>query len=720
MCGRVVGTDVDRRNADKLTQVLRWFEDWEQETRTARKAAEQDRDYYDGLQWSDSDKADVEERGQAAIVKNRIFKKINFLLGMEVRNRADPKAFPRTPAHDEDVLASTDGIRYVCDSEDFDKKSSGTWGNELIEGYGGCVVEHEIVTDKNTGEKRVEVRVRGVKWDRLWYDLHSREHDFSDATHRGISYWADLNDHIRNYGKKAGVASNYADVLREAFVSGGNQAGDETHEDKPETIWSSTEGGRQRLRVSECFYLDEKVDESGESTGEVCWYFCAYTKAGFVVPPRPTGYVDEHGHDVCPLEMVSAFVTRKGVRYGLVRHMIGPQDEVNKRSSKYLHLLSVRQFAFEDGAFPDETEASIQMAKPDGKIRVNRGALADNRFQLLPTADMAQGQFNLYQEAKADIDSIGPDVPNLAAMPAAASGRARQMALQIGSLELTPVEDNHKRWKRAVYRQIWWRIRQFWPEEKWLRVRDDAERSGFRFVALNRRMTRGERFMELLKKEVPMESAASSVLGNDAPLVVQQAGQMHQAMMQQMGPQAQQIPPDQMQQHMTQLLMRHPKMQEEFTANEVAQLDVDIVLDESPDTTILQQEEAEQLREVIQSIIATGAPDPSMVKFLLELLVEALQLRSKRKILEMMRKAPDPQRAQMQQMMQQLQQRQAQAGVAVTESQAQLNQAKAAQATADAQVTAPQAAADVEAKKAQAMKDAAAAGEKMGGPAVPV
>lgn len=699
-CRRKVGTASDDEDQATLTKVIAWFEDWETATEEARKDAERDHDYYDGIQWTADEISDLKSRGQPPIVKNRIFKKINFLLGQEVRNRADPKALPRSPAHDDDVRAVTDALRYVCDAEDFDATSSACWFDVVTKGYGGAVVEHEKI-----GEE-IEVKIRHVKWDRLWFDLHSRKADFSDALHFGISTWYDVDDAVDFYAKRQDAVDNAKDIIEAGFGSHGSSPLDETHEDRPKGQWTSAAGNRKRVLVSECYYRDGKD-----------WYVCHYTKAGFVVKPRKTGYLDEAGNSCCALVVNSAFVTRDGDRYGLIRHMIGPQDEINKRSSKALHWLSVDRVISEDGAVLDPDEAQTERAKPDGWIRVERGALQNGRIQFEKGIDMAQGQVQLLAEAKQEIDSIGPEVPQIGSLPNAASGRALMMRQQIGSLELAPLEDGHKRWKRNIYRQIWYRVRQFWASEKWLRVTDDADRTGYRFVGLNRQMTRGQRFSELLSKEVPVESALAAVLGPQSQLVMQQAQQQSQSMAQQ-SPQQTQMPPEQQQAQLTQMLMRHPRMADPMIAGDVAELDVDIVLDESPDVSVLQQEEYEKLVELIPSFLqAQQSP-----QLLLEMALEASQLRSKKRLLEMLKKPPDPQAMQLQQAMQQLGAEQAKASVAHTQaqtqaatSQAQLNQAKAQQAGAEAQTTAPLAQAEIEAKKAGAMHDAATAGMRAGG-----
>jgi hypothetical protein len=135
---------------------------------------------------------------------------------------------------------------------------------------------------------------------------------------------------------------------------------------------------------------------------------------------------------------------------------------------------------------------------------------------------------------------------------------------------------------------------------------------------------------------------------------------------------------------------------------------MDIVLDEAPDVAIIQQEEAEGITKIGETMIAAGQPFP------LELAIEVSSLRGdkKKKLAAIIEKGrqPDPAVAQMQQQMQELQASMAQvqlaltqAQVAKTESEAQLNQAKVEQVGADIQV-----------KHAQAIGHAVEAGSRAG------
>jgi hypothetical protein len=69
--------------------------------------------------------------------------------------------------------------------------------------------------------------------------------------------------------------------------------------------------------------------------------YCEFTKAGSW-PTADQPYVDQDGESYCPWIFESANVDRENNRYGEMRHLIDPQDEVNKRRSKALHLLNSR------------------------------------------------------------------------------------------------------------------------------------------------------------------------------------------------------------------------------------------------------------------------------------------------------------------------------------------------------------------------------------------
>src|SRR5688500_14870806 len=106
--------------ADGLLDVgdlCRLFEESEDATLTARKNAERDRDYVDSKQLTTEELAALEARGQPPQIDNRIKSKVDYLIGLEKKQRIDPKALPRTPIHENDADAATQALRYVAEEQ---------------------------------------------------------------------------------------------------------------------------------------------------------------------------------------------------------------------------------------------------------------------------------------------------------------------------------------------------------------------------------------------------------------------------------------------------------------------------------------------------------------------------------------------------------------------------------------------------------------------------
>ena len=90
--------NVSGTSDDLLTMLQEQFVEAADSTTDARDESELHRQYYDGVQWTDTELAALRARNQPPITDNRIKDKIEYLLGLERRTRTDPKAFPRTRA----------------------------------------------------------------------------------------------------------------------------------------------------------------------------------------------------------------------------------------------------------------------------------------------------------------------------------------------------------------------------------------------------------------------------------------------------------------------------------------------------------------------------------------------------------------------------------------------------------------------------------------------
>jgi hypothetical protein len=407
---------------------------------------------------------------------------------------------------------------------------------------------------------------------------------------------------------------------------------------------------RRRVRVAECW---------SREGGKV--FFSQFTKGG-ILSRMESPYVNEDGEPDDGFVFGSCSVDRDGNRYGVVRGWISIQDEINKRRSKAMHLMNVRQTF--GNQLVDKTKLRQELAKPDGHAEMEGGAKFGEDFGVIPTGEMAAAQFQLLQEAKAEIDAVGVNAALSGTEQRVMSGRALLAKSEQGLSELGPVFDAFGQFEYDVYRKVWNRIRQFWTAEKWIRVTDDER--NIKFVGLNQPLTLGEQLLEEFKKQP-----------NVTPEQIAQAEQ--QAKM-------------------------DPRMQQVVgVKNKVAELDVDIVLDEVPASATLQTEQFEQLSAMAQA----GVPIPP------DVIIEASSLRNKEKILKKMRGEEEGALPpQVQQQMQAMQQGMEEAQGVIQQLQEQLAQAKAQAMEAKAagpaaELERQELVIDYEGKLLQAMRDIA-------------
>lgn len=588
-------------------QFVRDFEAAEDATAEARKLAERDIDYFHEKQWTAEERSALERRGQPAVTYNRVKRKVNSLLGIEKQTRKDPKAFPRNPADEDAARAATDALRYVCDESRWDDKRSEAALDLAVPG--SCAVMVGVKQTRNG----FDPDIRRIAWDRFYYDPHSSEFDFADAKFMGVVVWMDLDDALSLYPDAADALSG---TWKQAQA-------DNTYDDRPKhNLWADYK--RRRVRVCEHYYRD------GEG-----WKFCIFTKGGFVVAPQASPYLGEDDQPECPIKAVSLYVDRDNNRYGEVRTMIGPQDEINKRRSKALHLINQRQVRVSPVVNMSPDEVRKETSLPQGVIVAEQGD-----FEILPTNDMAAANLQLLQEAKAEIDLLGPNAALAGKNEAQMSGRAIMAQQQGGMTESATYLDRLRVLSMAVYRSVWCRIRQFWKEERWVRVTDNDMNT--RFVGLNRPVT--------LIQMAAQQMGVTRDNVREAPPEVQQQLQMLA-----MDPRAQQVV---------------------GYENAVTELDVDIVVDEGMDTPTVAAEQFDQMLKMA----GAGLPIPP------DVLIEASSLRNKEKLLEMMRQ-PNP----MQEMQGQMAMEAGQAKIAETQSKAAKNMADAEAAQAQTALSAMQA-----------------------------
>ncbi|MCP4365418.1 MAG: hypothetical protein GY800_09000 [Planctomycetes bacterium] len=584
-----------------LSMLKDYVEEYIDATPEARALSEKSRDYKDGYQYTPEEIRKLQQRNQAPIVNNQVKLKVRFLMGMETQNRVDPIALARRPDAEKSGEVSTDALRFVEEKNSSDQLFSDGFDNYLVEGVQG----HEVIAEKVNG--KMEVKHNQMPWDRLMWDPHSRRNDFSDARWKGTLQWMDTEE----------AKEQFPDAPETFFSFTENDLSnmDDTFEDKP-SYYRDKE--RDRIRV---FYIYYQTREG--------WQYAVFSGGNFAVKPTESPYLDEDGNPDCQFEFQSAFCDREGNRYGEVAAYLDIQDEINHRHSKGLHLLSVRQTWSKKGVIEDTNAYKQEMSKADGHVEFNRGEYGKD-FGTFDTSDMAQAQLVFLQDAKANFETVGANAVMEGRAGTSLSGRAVQSFQQSGVVELGSLFDGHKYLRLRVYRKMFLRIKQFWAEERWVRVLGDANK--LKFTGINRPVT--------LRQKIEEEAQEQGV---DASGILER-------------------------------FEGDPRLDEVVEVqNPANELDVDIIMDQTADTMSLQYEQFELLTKMYQA-------NPQKVPF--ELVIKASQLRNKDELLKLLEGGSPEEKLAQQQAAQQEQEEQAQlmkaaaaAKIAVDESNAEKNQA---------------------------------------------
>lgn len=530
------------------------YEAWEQAKEPEIQEQYMASRYYHSKQWTDAEIRELKRRRQPITTKNRIKRKVDFLVGVEQRLRRDPKCYPRTPLAEKAAHISTACLRSVEDETKWQAIASASTKDALIRGIGVVWCGAQIV------KGRAEVRKKHIPADRFFYDPCSEALDFSDARYLGEWQWMDMDQAAEMLPFASEMIQQLSASQYEGSLSTLPQEFDRS---RNWTTWIDAK--RRMIRIT------------------FIWYKC-YGKCMFDYLVGPVSlcpqefdctspYVDEDELSVHPYCAWSPYIDESLIRYGVIRDMMPLQDEINKRSSKMLYMLSVRQTTGERGAVDDIDKMKTEAARPDGHIEYNKGF----EFQFVDQSPQTQGQFELLQEAKAEIENLGPNPGLIGRGVEKQSGRAILAQQNSGMTELSPVFENMREWKLAVYHKDWALIRQFWNGERYVRVTSDPK--AVEFLHINQ-------------------------------------------------------------------IVEDPTTGRVMVQNSIMDMDVDVILDEGPDTVTMREELLEQLAQ-----LGPGVVPP-------ELLIELSAIAEKDVILKRLQemKAPPPELIQMQERMAQLEQ----------------------------------------------------------------
>jgi hypothetical protein len=472
----------------------------------------EDAKFYDGEQWTNEEQEELKARGQPVVTVNRIKPKIDAMCGIQLALRTMTRAIPRGNMDFDQAKFVTEALRFVEYHSNFQQKEARVFEDMGIEGLSW----YEVTTHWDGMDAKTFIEYASN--EEVFEDPLSKKMDLSDAKDISKSYMVDLEDAVHLF-------PGHEEEIRKCIDYDEEPASlSDVHRRVRPDQYDSAEGESEDPDVGT--FIDKKRRQIRLTT---TWYRIPYVKRILAIPSQGAqdvsgmskkeiekliGVFDgalvfsdikyrmnmgtfiwntllEHKENVrdydveCKYPFVRSwcFISRDGKRmpYGFVRQMKDPQREINKRRSKMLHILSTNQIEMQRGAVElSLSELKQEAARPDGVIVKNPGF----EFQRVTRTDLAQGQFQLLQEAKVEIENVG--IKNeIEGQSRATSGRDFQLRQQQAQMGLRKAFSNLREARRQVMLIVLDEIQQFWRQEEFIKITDDPDAEG---VELNKRV----------------------------------------------------------------------------------------------------------------------------------------------------------------------------------------------------------------------------------------
>lgn len=423
-----------------------------------------DEDYFDSIQYTEEELAELRERGQPATVYNVIQQSINWVTGAERRGRTDFKVLPRGKEDAKAAEGKTKYLKYLSDVNRTPFHRSRAFEDAVKVGIGWLECGKQ---DEDDGEPLYD---RYESWRNMLWDSASTELDLSDCRYIFRSKWVD-EDIARALApsRAAQIADSCEDGgLYGGFeLSNGDMAMDQAEWERDSGSFASDiTSKRRRVRLIEAWYrMPEKVkkirggafngqifDEADDRHQDAVASGSAILVEKVMMRTRIAIMTPKHllwegpspyRHNRFKFIPIWGYKRgRDGLPYGMIRGLRDIQDDVNKRMAKALHILSSNKVIMDEGALPDGVtidDFAAEVARPDAVIikRTGKEIVLNADRELAPAhLELASRNIAMIQQASGVTDEL------LGRSTNAVSGVAVQRRQEQGSLATSRFFDN--------------------------------------------------------------------------------------------------------------------------------------------------------------------------------------------------------------------------------------------------------------------------------------
>lgn len=425
-----------------------------------------DEEFYDGIQWNASDAAELEARGQKPTVYNVLAPTIDWVTGSEKRARSDFKVLPRRKAEAKPAERKTQILKYLADVNRTAFDVSRAFEDAVKAGIGW--IEDGVESDPS-GEP---VYTRYESWRNVFFDSLATEMDLSDGRYIGRAKWVDLDVALTMFPSRAGILEQSVEQNDSGFSlsdSYGDDAMDSVEMAQTYSQGTARENAgaapRERIRLIEIWFrVPQKIDvvkggsfsgehldlhspghresiESGEAEkgerSDMVMHVALMTPVGLLWHGK-----SPYRHNRFPLTPIWGYRRKaNGLPYGMIRRLRDIQEDVNKRASKALHILSTNKMIVEEGISDDMDELVDEAQRPDGVMIVKTGGI--EKLKMNAERELPQFHLELMSRSIAMIQQAsGVTDELLGRRTNASSGIAIQRRQDQGTMATSALFDN--------------------------------------------------------------------------------------------------------------------------------------------------------------------------------------------------------------------------------------------------------------------------------------
>lgn len=467
-----------------------------------------DEDYYDSIQWSEEDAQVLRDRGQQPVAYNVIAQTMNWIMGSEKRGRTDFKILPRGKEDAKPAEGKTKFLKYLSDVNRTPFHRSRAFEDSSKVGLGWIEVGAQ---DEDDGEP---IYMRYESWRNLIWDSASQEIDTSDMRYIARAKWVDEDIAVALFPERK---AQIAHAVSESTTYGsydmvdGDMAMDNSEQEREDGgLQLDVENQkRRRVRLIEFWYREPakvKRLRGGPNNGEVMDEkdprHTEAVEAGVSMVTEKVMMITRvavmtttcmlfdgespYRHNRFPFIPVWGYRRgRNGMPYGVVRGLRDIQDNINKRASKALHILTSNKVFIEDNALSDSMtmdEFADEIARPDAIIPLKSGGIG--KINAAVDRDLAPAHMDQMSRDISMIQQVGGVTDeNMGRTTNAVSGKAIQARQDQGSMATTKLFDNLRLAVQMEGEIELSLVEQFVTEEKQFRITN--QRGTPEFVTLN-------------------------------------------------------------------------------------------------------------------------------------------------------------------------------------------------------------------------------------------